>query len=1390
MSGPCIVRYSQPDEGDAERLMAAAYKIFLSSPSDVEDERLAVQRVVDQINAARAPDQATFELFRWEEQFYTADSTFQDQVVQPADCDLVICLFWKRLGSELPPHYQRPDGTTPTGTEFEFEQALAKATEAEPKTPDIFVYRKTAPVVFAEETMAIEVEQRQKLLAFWTRWFQSEQGHFTAAYQKFEKVSQLEDLIERNLLGWLEQREPRGDWRGGSPFPGLRAYDVGDGDIFFGRSRDVGRARARLFANAAGGASTLIISGASGTGKSSVLRAGLIASLIRPGGFAPHADIVRHVITTPASLATGDGWATSLASVLMASGPYGDALRQGDFDRPAALGAVLTLGGEAAITPLRKALERMKAAAPDGAEVAFLLAVDQFEEVFQLTPNDAEAFGALLNAMAGIVAEGARFVILGSMRSDHRHRFDEVASLALLSGRDQVRAPNAPERFFDLAPPRPADLREIITEPARIAGLTYEHDGETSLASVIEAEATGEALPALQLLLFSLYQDRADDELRFETFHRLGGVGGAMARTAEEAFQAVSAGAQGAFPRVMRALVAESAEGGGAVARWADADALTAEAPAAELVEALVSAHLLRSEDRKLRVAHESLLANWDRAADQIAADRRFFDIRSRLADRAARWGAADAGQARRMLLRDFDLEEGRALIGEWGEAQVAEAAPKAPAFISRSVDAARRRRFAAIGGVAAVLILLTAGAFAAWTYRTEAAAAAREAAIRLEVGRANEALRVGETDTALQAALRAVDLAETVETRSILAMAMNETSPHLAGALDAQASALSWERGGALSGIFGGRRWRAEPGQWAAQYGDEAGGGAPVLALASSPDGWIGVRADGSVASDQGDQRTDAAMFDLWRTSQIALTLRDAEATAYLADEVEGVWALRCSTPPSAPCAATQLPLRTATAIAFDEAGGRLIAAHQAEDGAHIASYDPDDGGERAAPVVVQDADEVLSLAVSPKGGGVALGARNGGLFLVTGGEDKPARIHSGENPVTALAWSPSGARFAANCGGGDICLFASDGALQARMAGGKGAIIWLGFSPDGAMIAALDDRDAVRIWTVAPNRAGASLFVGSDVAEHRLTALSSQAPLAGAYGDGAIRIWRAPDVPPAATLPIGSGSRRDINSVATSAAGDLAAVDADGGVAIWRAPADRRAPDVTVDGVAARRLAIRHDGRIVATTAEGGLIASAKGEARRIDGAGPSPDGVAVLPGGGFVISNTEAAFPLFDASGARAGALEAEIVDARLSASSLSAHPGGRWLAASRDDGVIRLFTLDPPTITVDLPILRKDSKFVAFSPDGAKLAALDSGGNLYVWAFDAGHGAAIPYLQLPALPERGAPQNEAREANGLAWLTPDCLAIGSQRRGIFQICHDLTALKARARRLVGR
>src|ERR1700722_7883047 len=108
-------------------------------------ERARAQAVVDRLNA-EFPGGALFSMTRWEQSYYSATETFQAQVKSPGEHDIVAFIFWKRLGTDLPSAYNRPDGTARTGTEYEFEEARDARERRDDHLPDILVYRKTAQV--------------------------------------------------------------------------------------------------------------------------------------------------------------------------------------------------------------------------------------------------------------------------------------------------------------------------------------------------------------------------------------------------------------------------------------------------------------------------------------------------------------------------------------------------------------------------------------------------------------------------------------------------------------------------------------------------------------------------------------------------------------------------------------------------------------------------------------------------------------------------------------------------------------------------------------------------------------------------------------------------------------------------------------------------------------------------------------------------------------------------------------------------------------------------------------------------------------------------------------------------------------------------------------------
>ena len=278
------------------------YRVFVSSPSDVFGERERIERVIGRLNGELGGG-AALEAIRWEQTYYTADKTFQDQIVLPSQTDLVICILWKRLGAELPPAYRRPDGTTPTGTEYEFEEAI-QAAKAK-GTPDVLVYRKTAAVLLDAEHIDLEKAQFDALKLFWSRWFQTDAGHFTAAFESFATTDQFEVMVEGHIRQWLARNQAATDRQRDLAdrlerlaFRGLQPFDEAHAAVFFGRRRVVERIREALTEAAGRGTPFLLVLGTSGSGKSSVARAGLLPRLTQIGA-VPGIDLWRRCVMRP-----------------------------------------------------------------------------------------------------------------------------------------------------------------------------------------------------------------------------------------------------------------------------------------------------------------------------------------------------------------------------------------------------------------------------------------------------------------------------------------------------------------------------------------------------------------------------------------------------------------------------------------------------------------------------------------------------------------------------------------------------------------------------------------------------------------------------------------------------------------------------------------------------------------------------------------------------------------------------------------------------------------------------------------------------------------------------------------------------------------------------------
>ena len=120
---------------------------------------------------------------------------------------MVLCIVWKRAGLKLNPAiWRRADGSAyESGTVLEFETAV-EVSRKHKGVPDVYLFRKSAPVVYDADRVAEQLEQYQLLQAVWKRWTESEEGYNTAGYQSFADPTTSRRKLEACLRQWLERR--------------------------------------------------------------------------------------------------------------------------------------------------------------------------------------------------------------------------------------------------------------------------------------------------------------------------------------------------------------------------------------------------------------------------------------------------------------------------------------------------------------------------------------------------------------------------------------------------------------------------------------------------------------------------------------------------------------------------------------------------------------------------------------------------------------------------------------------------------------------------------------------------------------------------------------------------------------------------------------------------------------------------------------------------------------------------------------------------------------------------------------------------------------------------------------------------------------------------------
>jgi tetratricopeptide (TPR) repeat protein len=696
--------------------------IFVSSPKDVAPERGRVQAVAAKLNR-EYDDLVRFETVLWEEHFYTADKSFQPQIPEAIASDIVVSIFWTRIGTELPTDFPRmPNGRPyPSGTAYELLTAL-EGSKAK-GVPDVYVFRKSAdatlPMLDAERRRQAQT-QLDALEAFWSEWFRSETGEFKAAFQNFLTTDAFEQQIELLLRQWLDTHGvlgPRIAWpkEKGSPFRGLAPFEAEHAAVFFGRDRVIDAARRRLVAAAERGSPFLLIVGASGSGKSSLARAGLIPRLTTPG-VVTSVDLWRVARMKPSEGQTGPLMA--LATSLLATDALPE-LVQGDYPTAASLADNLQRGGNASVQPITGALGRVaedsqrERHADQAPKSALVLLVDQFEELFAQRVSDAER-AAFAESLRQLIATGRVWVVT-TLRAD---------LYELLLKQPALKALKETGASLDLGPPGPAELAEIVRAPAAAAGLVFETNAEQGdLGERLLADAkTADSLPLLQFTLRQLYERReeiaGDVRLTHAAYDQLGGLAGAIAAEAERAVSSLPPDAVAALPRLLRRL-AEPARDGKTLTLREEPRAEVAIKPSeVTLVDVLLAARILIARTDAdgrptVRLAHGAVLASWPRASEAAQASREFYRVRAEVEDALRRW--QEHGRPKdRLIQPGVPLAEAEKLVADFG----AELPAELTSFVTASRHRARRRqRFERAAAVFFFALAAIATAASVWAY-------------------------------------------------------------------------------------------------------------------------------------------------------------------------------------------------------------------------------------------------------------------------------------------------------------------------------------------------------------------------------------------------------------------------------------------------------------------------------------------------------------------------------------------------------------------------------------------------------------------------------------------------------------------------------------------------
>ena len=1121
-------------------------------------------------------------------------------------------------------------------------------------------------------------------------------------------------------------------WAGQCPYRGLVPFESDDEGVFYGRERLTTELAVTLARQVTRGGLT-VVTGASGAGKSSLLRAGLLPALARGVQVAGSENWPCRIITP-----TRDPL-TELAAALAVIGGTDIAMVRDS----------LTAHPNQAYLAFRQAVDadaaRRHERLPPATDAARLvLVVDQFEQLFTLSPGpDGEAARqAFITALctAATTASGSSgqppALVVIAVRGDF---WDRCAAYPELARELQ-------DGQFVVGPMTGPELRLAITGPAEAAGLSIDDTlTETIIADLDAAggDDTAGALPLLSQAMLMTWENRDGDRLTSHGYGLAGGVSRAVQTSADTVYDSLPAAQQSIARQILRTMTIAGRDGRFTRRPVSRADLYAASLPTGqsqvdEILEAFAARRLVVLDNSTAQIAHEALLRAWPKLRAWLAEDQATWALSSQLADDAAEWQAQGGDSS--FLYRGTQLASVRQAADLWSgdSSRYPALTATQQAFLKASIRAAtqatRQRRALSVVLVFLLIASLAGATIAIQKARTANAAAL--AAVSGQLAAQSETIDAADPFQAAELAAASWRLAPTARARALARVSLLDV--------------LAQPDRGVL----------ATPGE-------------SVNAVAFSP--------DGKMLATVGYQGT-IRLWDVATRRQIGATMTadssfvvavafspDGKTLATASDDgTARLWNVSTHRQIGAPMTVDN---KYVNAVAFSPDGKTL--ATGSDDGT-ARLWDVSTHRQIGAPMTA-DSSFVVAVAFSPDGKTLATGSWDGTarLWNVSTHRQIGAPMTADSSFVDSVAFSPDGKTLATGSWDDTARLWnvSTHRQIGAPMTVGKTAVLAVAFSPDGKTLAiAVENKATAWLWDVAtqqeveslsfsntavlavafsPN--GKTLATGSadysgagiaqlwDVTTQRqigapMTADSSLVVAVAFSPDGKIlatagqddkaRLW---DV--ATQQQIGAPMTADssyVNAAAFSPDGKtLATGGCDGTARFWDVSTQRQigAP-MTADRYCVNDLAFSPDGKLLATAGSGGTVRLWDVATHREIGApiilrNTGINGVAFSPDGKTLATAvSDGTARLWDVGTQRQ--IGAPMTADDYYVRGIAFSPDGKTLATASDDGTARLWDVAThQQIGAPMTANSRYVKWVAFSPDGRTLATASDDGTARLW-----------------------------------------------------------------------